>query len=290
MPNFCDNTMTITGLTRDEKSELVKQIEKEKFLTQYAPIPEELEYSVSVVESMDEKRKEAEGYAWWAERTEEQRQEWLSRFIERKEVQHLIDKYGVSDGFNWCCVNWGTKWDLIAAEVTDVGTGLLVHFQTAWSPPVNGFSIVSKAFPGAKFELTYSELGADFCGAALIENGMVFESPCTRPSDLFTQWATDKYPGKDLEDRELNQEWYEVSGEYVANNYTKIVELLGKEMRWARRRHFAMFLSGTYRTTDGGEEDERTMRRRKREEGKMNRALDRVFTVPELQRAIGKYM
>ena len=76
----------------------------------------------------------------------------------------------------------------------------------------------------------------------------------------------------------------------VENNDTEIVELLEKEMRWARRRHFAMFLSGTYRRTGGGEEDEGTMRRRKREEGKMNSALDRVFTVPELQRAIGKYM
>ena len=72
----------------------------------------------------------------------------------------------------------------------------------------------------------------------------------------------------------------------VKNNHTEVA----KEIRWARRRHYATFLSGTYRNAGGGEEDERTMRRKKREEGKMNSALDRVFTVPELQRAIGKYM
>ena len=63
----------------------------------------------------------------------------------------------------------------------------------------------------------------------------------------------------------------------VENNHTKIVELLDKEIRWARRRHYAMFLSGTYRNAGGGEEDEGSMRRRKREEGKMNSALYRVL-------------
>ena len=54
-------------------------------------------------------------------------------------------------------------------------------------------------------------------------------------------------------------------------NHTEIVELIEKEMRWARRRHFATFLSGTYGKMNASAKDKQTP----------IRALDRVLTVPE---------
>ena len=240
MPNWNSNRLTVTDLTDEQRTELTSHIENEDLLEHYVPQPTDLKYSVSIVESMEEKIEQAKNYPWWSEKTEEQRQEWLSQFTERKDVQHLIDKYGVADGYNWCINNWGTKWDIADATVESVGSELIAHFNTAWSPPTEGLRRVSEKFPGVTFVLTYQEESMDFCGAVLFKNGQASESEGMLPSELREAWCQANHPelckkaeaeraideyGDACE--ELDEAWLEVSGEIIENHTLSLATELG---------------------------------------------------------------
>jgi hypothetical protein len=78
--------------------------------------------------------------------------------------------------YNWCCRNWGTKWDLSEQEQREVAAQLLsefsAYFDTAWSPPIEAIVELSKMFPKDKFRLDYYEGGNVFGGYAEIFDGI----------------------------------------------------------------------------------------------------------------------
>jgi hypothetical protein len=72
--------------------------------------------------------------------------------------------------YDWCCNNWGTKWDVEAElrnpnwEINDdTNPNLLITFDSAWAPPEEVFKILPEMFPDLIFQLTYAEPGMDFC-------------------------------------------------------------------------------------------------------------------------------
>jgi hypothetical protein len=93
-----------------------------------------------------------------------------------------------SDGFNhggheWCCANWGTKWNACFASLQEElriweehGTTMLaveLNFATAWSPPLPVIEQASRRFPDLRFELRYFEGRLQFNGRFVCEGGKV---------------------------------------------------------------------------------------------------------------------
>ena len=84
-----------------------------------------------------------------------------------------------SGGFEWCCNNWGTKWnacDIVMDLKTTNGktSKLQVSFSTAWSPPLPIIKAMSKAFPTLTFVLNFYEAGCSFAGCSKFKNGSCF--------------------------------------------------------------------------------------------------------------------
>ena len=147
MPNWCQNTLKITG----DKKELIKFKKKAKSkntklsLANFYPEPDYSKVKVKPTFSSFHKEKYVEEKrAWW----------------------------------DWRIQNWGTKWD-IEAELTDNGTELCYDFDSAWSPPVSWIKKVSKDYPKFKFRLKYREDGMGFKGVAKAQNGKVDEKQVT---------------------------------------------------------------------------------------------------------------
>ena len=80
----------------------------------------------------------------------------------------------LGDGwFDWCCDNWGTKWDIGADMGTDkeeryglkatrVDNEVCCSFDSAWSPPTGLYEALVEL--GYDVRATYWEPGMAFCG------------------------------------------------------------------------------------------------------------------------------
>ena len=72
-------------------------------------------------------------------------------------------------GYNWCCENWGTKWNFCDVELKETKSSLHYHFQTAWSPPIPVIVKMSELYPHLVFTLKYYEQGRGFAGILTIK-------------------------------------------------------------------------------------------------------------------------
>jgi hypothetical protein len=71
--------------------------------------------------------------------------------------------------YDWCCENWGTKWDIDFEDygIAEIeGDAFSACFETAWAPPVEWLKKVQGDYPELKFRLEYSEDGMEFRGVA----------------------------------------------------------------------------------------------------------------------------
>ena len=111
-----------------------------------------------------------------------------------------IAKYGASDWYDWCCANWGVKWDFGYDENKDrkkasVGTRngkptLTLAFDTAWAPPFKFYEQMRDEYE-YDIRAYYSELGVGFVGS--LHNGV----ENTISIEEFTQeWLEDNVPAK----------------------------------------------------------------------------------------------
>ena len=72
---------------------------------------------------------------------------------------------GGNDWYNWRVANWGTKWDVGGEDAyySNNPEGLVLSFDTAWSPPVEFYSFL-KDEHGFDIRASYFEPGMEFCG------------------------------------------------------------------------------------------------------------------------------
>ena len=96
--------------------------------------------------------------------------EWFNRF------PNLIA------GYDWENSNWGTKWGpsdtYVSSEYSESEGKATVSysFESAWSPPLDFFHKIAQDWPTLTFDLDYSEPGMCFAGQTIWENGgVVFE-------------------------------------------------------------------------------------------------------------------
>ena len=79
------------------------------------------------------------------------------------EEREDCERKGIPNWYDWCCENWGTKWeacDLIAYQVDE--HTLQLTFDTAWSPPDPIFQALTEK--GFEVEAYYVEYGMGFAG------------------------------------------------------------------------------------------------------------------------------
>ena len=139
MPNWCDNSLTVTG---DAES-------LQKFLTAITNADE----SITILKN-------------------------LVPFPTELEGEDILDKEGnvfgkafTDDGYSWCLRNWGTKWGDCETQVTVNGDYLVIRYETAWSPALEGLERVSLLFPTLAFQTDWVEEGMQSIGAASFQNG-----------------------------------------------------------------------------------------------------------------------
>ena len=178
MPNHCNNTLGVIGLTKDVESfiDLVK--------TKIKSFDDD---DFSLFESLIPMPKELEGTN--------------KNYEPESKNEDLIKKYGADNWYDWCNTNWGTKWgdyeiqsDGIehASKYTyphkenglldyDNGVSVLtgessIHFSydTAWSPGAEELaSAICKQFPTLRGFISYEEPGLCFAGNLIFQNGKI---------------------------------------------------------------------------------------------------------------------
>lgn len=203
MPNWCDNTITISG--DDESLDALWQIIKPDEdggyanLTKAFPCPQPLKDTVSgfIPEGSPDHE------PWKAQQAAN------------------LAKYGHTDWYEWCIANWGTKWSPEFSFSDPSEDDLTLWGDSAWSPPVELLKNISEQFPTLTFRIRYHEAGCDFVGAAVVANGVVVES-----SGSISTGADDE------EDYDSEEYW-----EYLTDRYIELEEAhaTAAEALWAVR-------------------------------------------------------
>ena len=143
MPNWCENTLTVSGQAADLAAFDKWLGDQPLTMERVKPMPKELEDTVP----LDGKDPAS------------------------KEKLDLVSKYGHSNWYDWRVANWGSKWDVEMEKTASSESSIVFEGQSAWGPIVSGATALSALFPSLVFFLEYCELGAAFAGNATMENG-----------------------------------------------------------------------------------------------------------------------
>jgi len=149
MPNWCNNHVTLTH----EDPAMIKRaydaLERGEFLNEFIPVPSDLQIT--------------SGYLGSGPEQEE---------LERK-TKANVEKHGYGNWYDYCCGEWGTKWDTGESGNNDINPNnpcmLTAGFDTAWAPPVRAYEKLTAL--GFNVEAMYYESGMAFCGIWTSECG-----------------------------------------------------------------------------------------------------------------------
>lgn len=142
MPNWCSNNLT---LEHDDPAMITRAkeaLDRGEFLNEFIPVPEELKNTMSGFHGDEDKQRELEA-----------------------QTRRNIEKYGYGNWYDFCCGEWGTKWDVGGDGQTDVHPeGRMLHttFDSAWSPPVNAYEKLEQL--GFRVDAQFYESGMAFAG------------------------------------------------------------------------------------------------------------------------------
>lgn len=146
MPNWCNNSVSITHTDPDKLRSLVEAVNAKRFLDFVIPVPQDLTETVA-------------GFPG----------EELREAHEAKE-QSNMEKYGFKNWYDFCVNRWGTKWDVEAYDTVEFDpAGVTFGFDSAWSPPTGVYAaLVEQGFSVTGF---YYEPGMAFAGKWSDEDG-----------------------------------------------------------------------------------------------------------------------
>ena len=134
MPNWCNNSITISGPTETIQQLWTDAQEADGLLTAMVPPPENM----------------FRGNLGTAEREQ-------------------CAEQGIPNWYDWQVSNWGTKWDvsLEGLEFIDNGDGTAMitgWFDSAWAPPIDAYNAFLDDMDNCSIEASYHEPGMDFAG------------------------------------------------------------------------------------------------------------------------------
>ena len=185
MPNWCNNSITITG-PKDKITALYNEAIKDRdannqdqgLLHAMMPMPVELAGTTSPSE---------DGVDW----------------------------------YSWRVSNWGTKWEVSSEglELSEDGTEITGWFDSAWAPPIGAFEHYIRENEDVDLACYYEEPGMDFAGRWHNGDDQYIEGV----QELCEQAVAGDYPDdelfKELDDYfdlvDSRREWIEESQEEV---------------------------------------------------------------------------
>lgn len=94
------------------------------------------------------------------------------------------------DWYHWHIRHWGSKWDanFEFSPPPQVETrSITYYFCTAWSPPAEWFKETAAIWPDLSFEIVYAEVGNDFAGRIVAENGKVIKEEDLEVEDVLKE-------------------------------------------------------------------------------------------------------
>ena len=94
--------------------------------------------------------------------------------------------------YEWNLRNWGTKWDVNEVDIEDKGDSIIIHNETAWSPPLPWGLRVSRRIPDLEIVIKYREPGVGLCGTYTALNG--------REKNIDEELVYSSYEGEDDEE------------------------------------------------------------------------------------------
>lgn len=146
MPNWCNNVLEISHVSKDMMARVIKagqaKGDEPGLLEEFFPTPKELQIVAGSVGAKGSPEQEA---------------------LELQEDLN-IKKFGYKNWYDWQVANWGTKWDICDAvvEAQDEGYAATLSFDTAWSPPIGAYEkLVALGF---EVRAHYYEPGMCFVG------------------------------------------------------------------------------------------------------------------------------
>ena len=142
MPNWCNNTLT---LEHDDPAMIKRAydaLERGEFLNEFIPVPEDLKITAGFLGDGDAQKE-----------------------LERQ-TKANVEKYGYGNWYDYCCGEWGTKWDVGSDGCSDIhpdGLTLFTTFDSAWAPPVNAYAKLEAQ--GFRVSAMFYESGMAFAGS-----------------------------------------------------------------------------------------------------------------------------
>ena len=140
MPNWCNNTVEITHADPAMLERVRKGFSEGALLNEFIPVPESLKITAGFLGDGEEQKKLEEATA------------------------RNIEVHGYGNWYDYCVNEWGTKWDIGGDDgmITETENGLILSFDSAWSPPVNAYEKLMAL--GFSIRAYYYEPGMGFAG------------------------------------------------------------------------------------------------------------------------------
>jgi hypothetical protein len=116
----------------------------------------------------------------------------------------------LGDWYHWNVDNWGTKCDIEDEPDMDRmnDENLTMTFDTAWPPPVLWVKAATEKFPELRFQLDYIEVGNNFNGTSIGENGVLVDECHELTPEELAEYFGDDYEADedDLNEDDLNED------------------------------------------------------------------------------------
>lgn len=139
MPNWCNNSVTITHPDTARMQALAAAVNEGKFCSFVIPTPQDLLDTVAGFPGEDK------------------------REAHEAQMKSNLEKYGAKDWYDYQVSNWGTKWEVEPYDTAELEDNVLSFgFDSAWSPPTGVYyMLVEQGFTVKAF---YFEPGMAFAG------------------------------------------------------------------------------------------------------------------------------
>lgn len=157
MPNWCYNELTlyIKDSDKDHGIEVLQAFSQADPFQAIRPCPQPLLDTMS---------------GFYGKGTPEQEE------LERRSAANRKE-YGYDNWYDWCCGNWGVKWDVNPTVNTDLkligGSWCIsVSFDTAWCPPDQLYQYIGYHYPAIELDAYWEEPGCGQKGSFSAHEGM----------------------------------------------------------------------------------------------------------------------
>lgn len=160
MPNWCYNSLLVTGTRRKDIDRFLKFVKErpdngmacdEEFMPSGFSFDRVIPYPKKFAEMDREHRKFDEIFGYGKRYSDAERKR-LRNVYKRK---WKTDNNGFnSGGYEWCCAKWGTKWNASCVSIEEDDCRVSIIFHSAWGPPAPVIIRLIKKFPELQFSLS----------------------------------------------------------------------------------------------------------------------------------------